>query len=437
MTIFQWEPLEQEESRMKRLGWMFGVVVVLALSLVLSIPDASAQTKLTVTVRGQFTPGTNDLFKQQVQDWAKAKGVAAEVEFVSLDDLIAKSASAAETGVGPDIIYFPISGPNLFAEKLVDMDDIADELGSKLGGWVDVAKQVSVVGGHWKAAPHYGSFHALVYRKDLITEIVNEKVPDTWDDVLRIGKKLRPMGHPAGFPLGHATGDANNFVYSVLWAYGAKEVEKDGKTIALNSPETRKALEFIAKLYKEAMPAGVLGWDDSSNNRMYLAGVLSMTGNTGSIYWATTAQAPALRPNTSHVVYPKGPVARAQYAEMYEFGVFKYSKNLDLAKDLIRYLMAPEQYGKWLESGEGNMSPLLGTYAALPMWTKDPNLKAFAEASKYVRAIGWPGPVTRAAAEVNAKFILVDMAAKAARGMPVQKVIDEAVAEMKQIYSRR
>jgi multiple sugar transport system substrate-binding protein len=421
---------------MKRLCWLFGVIAILVLTLAISIPTSSAQTKLTITVRGQFTPGTNDLFKQQVADWAKEKGVSAEVEFVSLDDLTAKAASAAETGVGPDIIYFPISGPNLFAEKLLDMDDVANELGTKLGGWVDVAKQVSIVGSHWKAIPHYGAFHALVHRKDIIKEIANETIPDTWEDVLRVGKKLRPLGHPVGFPLGHATGDANNFVYSVLWAYGAKEVEKDGKTIALNSPETRKALEFIAKLYKEAMPPGVLGWDDSSNNRMFLAGVLSMTGNTGSIYWATTKEAPALRPNTGHVPYPKGPVARAQYAETYEFGVFKYSKNPDLAKDLIRYLMAPEQYGKWLESGEGNMSPLLGTYAALPMWTKDPNLKAYADVSKYVRAIGWPGPVTRAAAEVNAKFIMVDMAARVAKGMPVQKSIDEAVAEMKKIYSR-
>ena len=168
---------------------------------------------------------------------------------------------------------------------------------------------------------------------------------------------------------------------------------------------------------------------------MWLAGVLAITGNTGSIYWATTKEAPALRPNTRHTLYPQGPAGRAHYAEMYEFGLFKYSKNQELAKDLIRYLMQPEQYAKWLESGEGNMSPLLGTYATLPMWTKDPNLKPFAEVSKYARAIGWPGPVTRAASEVNVKFIFVDMAAKVAKGMPAQKAIDEAVAEMKKIYA--
>jgi multiple sugar transport system substrate-binding protein len=423
---------------MKRLGLIFvvGVAVMLVLSLGLSIPDASAQAKLTIMTYGVFTPGTNDLFKQQVQDWAKAKGVTAEVEFISIDNLLPKAAAAAETGVGPDIAFFPHSGPNLLAEKLVDMDDIANELGSKLGGWVDVAKQVSVVGGHWKAVPYFGYVNALVYRRDLIQEIANEKVPETWEDVVRIGKKLRAMGHPVGFALGHATGDANDFVYSVLWAYGAKEVEKDGKTIAINSPETKKALEFIARLYKEAMPPGVLGWDDSSNNRMFLAGVLSLTNNSASIYWATRKDAPALRPNTSHAIFPSGPAGRAQYTQVYGFGVFKYNKNLELAKDLIRYLMAPEQYAKWLESGEGNMLPLLSTYAGLPMWTKDPNLKAFAETLKYARAIGWPGPVTRAAAEVNAKFILVDMAARAAKGMPVQKSIDEAVSEMKEIYAR-
>lgn len=420
---------------MRRHGWVIGVLLGLTLVSGAWNQEAGAQTKLTVTVRGQFTPGTNDLFKQQVGDWAKAKGVAAEVEFVSLDDLAAKSASAAETGVGPDIIYFPVFGPNLYSDKLVDMDDLANELGSKLGGWVNVAKEVAVVGGKWKAIPHYGAFHALVYRRDVIEEVAGEKPPQTWEDVLRIGKKLRPLGRYVGFPLGHATGDANNFVYSVLWSYGAKEVEKDGKTIALNSPETRKALEFIARLYKEGMPPGVIGWDDSSNNRMFLSGLLALTGNTGSIYWASTKDAPAIRPNIRHYAYPAGPATRAQYAELWFFGLYKYSKNQELARDLIRYLMEPEQYSKWLESGEGNMSPLLGTYAALPMWTKDPNLKAFADVPKYARAIGWPGPVTRAASEVNVKFILVDMAARVAKGMPAQKAIDEAVAEMKKIYS--
>ncbi len=420
---------------MRRHGWVLGVLTVLALVLGLGIQDASAQAKLTLTIRGIFTPVTNDLFKQQVQAWASAKGVTVDVEFVSLDDLAAKAATAAETGVGPDIMYFPVFGPNLYADKLVDMDDLANELGSKLGGWMDVAKETAVVGGHWKAIPHYGSFHALVLRRDVIEEIAGEKFPDTWEDVLRLGKKLRPLGHYVGFALGHATGDANNFVYSVLWSYGAKEVEKDGKTIALNSPETRKALEFIARLYKEAEPPGVLGWDDSSNNRMFLAGPLVLTGNSASIYWQAKRDAPAIYPNIRHTVYPRGPAGRVQYAEAYYFGVFKYSKNQELAKDLIRYLMESEQYSKWLESGEGNMCPLLNFYSTLPMWTKDPNLKAYAEVPKISRAIGWPGPVTRAASEVNVKFILVDMAAKAARGMPVQKAIDEAVAEMKQIYA--
>ena len=96
--------------------------------------------------------------------------------------------------------------------------------------------------------------------------------------------------------------------------------------------------------------------------------------------------------------------------------------------------MQPEQYSKWLESGDGNMTPLLQYYNNLPMW-KDPNLAPFIEHTKYMRAIGWPGPVTKAASEVNAKFILVDTAAKAARGVPAQKAIDEAVAEMKKIYA--
>ena len=421
--------------RRVRTMWTISVAMILVLGLGLGIHSASAQPKLTMTIRGLFTPVTDEILKQQVQEWATKKGATVDVEFVSLDNLGAKASSAAETGVGPDIIYFPIFGPSLYADKLVDMDDLASELGSKHGGWLDIGKTTAMVGGKWKAIPHYISAQAIIYRRDVIQEVLGEKVPDTWEELLQLGKKLRPLNHYAGFALGHATGDANNFVYSLLWSFGMKEVEKDGKTIALNSPETRKGLEYMARLYKEAMPPAVVGWDDSSNNRMWLAGLLAMTGGSGSIYWQTKKDAPALRPNTMHTLWPRGPAGRAAYAEMWFLGIFKYSKNQELAKDLIRYLMDKEQYSKWLESGDGNMTPLLSYYSTLPMWTKDPNLKPFIEHPKYARAIGWPGPVTRAAAEVNAKFIMVDMAAKVARGTPVQKAIDEAVAEMKKIYA--
>jgi multiple sugar transport system substrate-binding protein len=40
--------------------------------------------------------------------------------------------------------------PFLFDEKLVDVSDIAEEIGNKQGGWYDATREAAVVNGKWK-----------------------------------------------------------------------------------------------------------------------------------------------------------------------------------------------------------------------------------------------------------------------------------------------
>jgi ABC-type glycerol-3-phosphate transport system substrate-binding protein len=84
--------------------------------------------------------------------------------------------------------------------------------------------------------------------------------------------------------LGHAFGDANAFWYPYLWSWGGKEVEADGKTVVLNSKETIESVKFAVGLWKDACDESALAWDDSGNNRAFLAGTISATNNDASIY---------------------------------------------------------------------------------------------------------------------------------------------------------
>ena len=63
---------------------------------------------------------------------------------------------------------------------------------------------------------------------------------------------------------------------SDLWM-GGKEVEADGKTVALNSKETIESIKFAVALWKETMDEGGLAWDDTNNNRAFLSGTVSAT----------------------------------------------------------------------------------------------------------------------------------------------------------------
>ena len=53
----------------------------------------------------------------------------------------------------------------------------------------------------------------------------------------------------------------------------------------LNSPETEKALLYAKQLYEQMIP-GVASWNDSFNNKAFLANEIHWTNNGISIYVA-------------------------------------------------------------------------------------------------------------------------------------------------------
>jgi len=416
------------------------MVIAVMISMLVGGLGTSAlaqKARLSISVFGIFIPTANELFEKQVNEWAAKKGVKVDIEFVSIDDLIVKLATAAETGVGPDILGGQPHTAALYPEVLINVDDLAEELGEKYG-WFPVCEKICKVGDHWKAIPWYPSNQAILVRKDFLLASGQALPPEnwTWEDLLEMAIKIKAAtGVGMGFALGHASGDANQFAYPLLWSYGGKEVEEDGRTIALDSSETRQALRFLKRLYTEAMLPGVLGWDDGSNNRVFLAGVNAMTNNSGSIYWASKKANPLVRANMTHLLFPSGPAGKFQLAEVRQYVIFKHSKYPELAKDLIRHVMEKDQYLPYMALGEGNTSPPLVAYTKHPMW-EDPALRPFIRANEVLQPIGYPGPVTRQAAETHATFIIVDMFANVARGVPADEAVRGAVEEMKSIYRK-
>ena len=427
-------------NRVSRRAFIKGSVGTAALGLALGassvstarVASAQAKPKLTIVVRGFFGPKTNDLFKQQAEGWGKQNNVDVTCDIISMNDIPAKAATSAEAGAGPDIIHLFDGTPYLYAEKLVDVSDVANAVIKENGEFYDIAKDVCSYQGKWFALPHTGTTHVMVYRIDVFKKIGID-VPKTWDEFLEAGKKLKANKYAVGWPIAHAPGDGNSFMYTILWCYGGKEVEKDGKTLALDSPATAKCLEMIKKLYDQAFDPGVTSWDDSSNNRAFLAGKLALTGNSPSIYNASFKDAPHLTENIGHALYPVGPGGRHLRAETQSFGLFKYSKVQDEAKALMKYLMSKPHHGEWIEATGGDRVGMLKIYADLEMWKKDPKLKPVMEAMQYSHMQGWPGPTTRLSAEAFNNFVLIDMATMVVRGSTPKAAIAWGVDQYKKL----
>ena len=204
-----------------------------------------------------------------VANFTKATGVKVNVTNESLDDVQPKASVAANTGSGPDMFWGLYSLPHLFPTRCVDLTDVADYLGKKYGGWVPSAVTYGKSGDKWIGIPVAYNGNVINYRRAASEKAGFKTFPRTTDEFLAYAKAMKSQGAPGGMALGHASGDGNAWVHWCLWAFGGNLVDaKD--TVIIDSAETARALEYAKQLYENFVP-GTAAWNDSFNNRAFLA----------------------------------------------------------------------------------------------------------------------------------------------------------------------
>ena len=215
-------------------------------------------------------------------------------------------------GAGPDLIIGTLDDPFKFPEKLIDMTDVAEYLGAKYGGWYPVAEKYGKKGDQWIAVPQGATGGCINARTSWMKEAGFETFPTTTDDFLKLCQGLKKIGHPAGFALGHATGDANGWAQWLLWAHGGKVVNEKNEVV-LNSPETVAAIEY-AKQLADTFISGTASWNDSNNNKAFLNGDISVTYNGISIWTvgknSKDPKQNAIAADMTHAPMPIGPVGK-------------------------------------------------------------------------------------------------------------------------------
>ncbi len=425
-------------KRSKALALCLGFAI--ALFLFQAQPGQAKEETLTMLVWSHFIPEVDAVLKQHAEDFGKMKGIKVRIDTIAHKQFVSKKAAEAQAGSGHDIIMNYGADPLVYQGLLADVDDIVGDLSNQYGGMIPLASETCKVKDHWKSVPWYYYPYPLVIRKDLI-EQVGETVPDTWEDVLRVGTKLKKLGKPVGIQLGHSR-DGNAALRALMWSFGASITAPDGKTIVINSPETRKAVEFVKKLYKNAMDPNVISWDDAANNRAVLAGVCSMAFNSPSIYKAAIGKdikvvetGKPLADAIDHILPPKGPKGRFAFADCLTLGIWKFSKHQELAKEFLKYHFEKSQFEKFVDVAMGYNVPFLKTYRKHPVFTSDPKIAFIGKIGEYEHTIGYPGPVTANIQTVWDLYIIGNMFGYAATE---NKTVDEAVLwaekEIKSIF---
>jgi multiple sugar transport system substrate-binding protein len=144
---------------------------------------------------------------------------------------------------------------------------------------------------------------------------------------------------------------------------------------------------------------------------------------------------PELYKRTWHAGYPAGPAATGAWELNLTHGILSYSKNREAAEAFLLWLMQPKQYEAWMTACWGNNMGPTPYFERAAIWGSDSILTPLKDVPKTVRHYGYPGPPSRAAAEAVAKFIVVDMFAKACQGIPAKEAVAWAERELRQIAS--
>src|SRR5256714_9446189 len=120
--------------------------------------------------------------------YEKETGVKIVYELTSVGSLPTRISTVTETGSGADVTMIFLLYPFLFADKLMDVGDIAEDIGKKQGGWYDAAKEAGIVNGKWRAVPHSNIGQLMNWRTDYFNEVGVTQFPDTLQERYDVGK---------------------------------------------------------------------------------------------------------------------------------------------------------------------------------------------------------------------------------------------------------
>jgi multiple sugar transport system substrate-binding protein len=367
--------------------------------------------------------------------FTKDTGIKIKIDGIShMGPQQAKYASEVQTQAGHDLIEMRMHFPWLYEPQLVDVSDVVTGLEKQYGKAIASAYEGGHVKGVWRGVPQYHGMFVCTYREDLFKK-ASLKVPDTWEDLYTVGKELKKMGNPVGIPISQNY-DTISTAGPVLWSFGGLEVDRDGKTVRINSPATALMIEWYRKMFRDCMEPEVLSWSDASNNESIQQGKAGWIHNPVSAYIVAKQRKLVTADGINHHKSLAGPHGRHETDVPRFIGIWKFSKNIEPAKEWIKYLIGTKAtYDEWIMSGDAFNLPAYVNLQDHPVLKTDPKYAALKGEGVQYHTYGWPAPPSDKVQLITNSYILPNMIAKAVTGTTTKDAIAWAENEMKKIMA--
>src|SRR6266516_6094272 len=111
-------------------GGLAGVAAILAIRQ----PPAAAQPReLTLLSFNHFVPQSDDELRKQAAEFSRKTKVKVTVDTIAGPQIPQKLAAEVQTRAGHDVVALPTSTPYLYKHQLLNLDDLAEEFGTRDG----------------------------------------------------------------------------------------------------------------------------------------------------------------------------------------------------------------------------------------------------------------------------------------------------------------
>ncbi|MGH7424635.1 MAG: ABC transporter substrate-binding protein, partial [Candidatus Methylomirabilales bacterium] len=297
-------------------------------------PGKTLGGQLKILQWSHFVPAYDQWFdKEYTVAWGRDNDVEVIVDHVKFAEIPAVAASEVAAQKGHDLVWF-LSPPAQYEDQVIPHNEIVEEVERRVGKILPMVHRSTY---NPRTKKYFGFSDTWApdpvhYRKDLWDRAGFS--PDSWEDILKAGPRLKAMGAPLGIGISQDI-DANMALMGLMHCFGGF-VQDEEAQVTISSKQTVQAVRMGAAIFKAGMTDEVFAWDASSNNRFLVDGKGSMILNAiSALRTAEQAQKPFAK-DILLAPIPKGPVQRLGLEHVLgTYIIWKFAEDKEAAKKFL------------------------------------------------------------------------------------------------------
>ena len=235
-------------------------------------PRSALSGALSILMWSHFVPAHDTWFDPWVKEWGSRVGVDVTVDHINYAELPARTQAEIQARQGHDLILHiaPVSPVRAERARPHRRRHRGEQPARRAAGALpplqlqpDHAEVLRLLTRH--GCPTRATTAAASGRPPGSATARDVGRPAAWR-----GRDQGAQGVQLGVGMSQEI-DSNMAGRALLWSFGASIQDAD-EQVVINSPQTVEAVDFMARLYRDAMTPEVFSWNAASNNQGLAAG---------------------------------------------------------------------------------------------------------------------------------------------------------------------